>query len=417
MRERLLVLGLAAGALALFYVLFFPKPQQQSLGFDNGLPVSTDSRPDGYLAVWQWLRTERIPRVSLRLQYDHLQELLARPQGNVMLMTMPQRVAAREAELESLEDWVQRGNTLLIVAALDDEPPWAVATFDTLMRERLQRLTGLRFTTPGSTASSLQGLSVGKLQIRPRDGRFPLLAGIGHLETLPYVSRTWHATGVDDRLPLELASRSDDGDPAIWLERSGSGQIILCAVGSLFTNAGVLRADNAQLLANVIAWSRGPGGAVVFDDAHQGLTAFYDAQAFFADPRLHATLAWIVLLWLAFVLGSQPLRARRRKWQLLDETAYVEAGARYLAAVVRPADAAQRLIEDFLDSLRARLRLESSSMDDASHAVWQWLQTQPAVSTVERRELQACYARACAGEPINLTRLQNLLAELRRNLS
>jgi hypothetical protein len=179
----------------------------------------------------------------------------------------------------------------------------------------------------------------------------------------------------------------------------------------------VLSDDNARLLANVIAWSRDPAGAVVFDDAHQGLTAFYDAKAFFADPRLHATFGWIVLLWLAFVLGSQPLRAQRREWRPLDETVYVEAGGRYLAAVVRPADAAQRLIEDFLDSLRDRLRLDWSGAGEAPRAAWQWLRTQPAVSAAERSELQACYARACAGERVNLTRLQNLLAQLRRNLA
>lgn len=416
MRERLLVLVLAAGALALFYALFFPKPQTRSFGLENGLPLTTDPRPDGYLAVWRWLGKENIPRVSLRLQYDRLEALLAQPRGNVLLVTMPQRVAPREAELEALEGWVARGNTLLIVAALDDTPPWAIGTFDALARERIQRLTGLRFSTPTGAGSSLQEYRVGKLEIRP-NADFPLLGGIRHLETLPYPSRSWHATTVDERLPLRLAARGDDGEPVIWLARSGAGEIILCTVASLFSNAGLLHADNPRLLANVIGWSRDPAGTVVFDDAHQGLTAFYDAKAFFADPRLHVTLGWIVLLWLAFVLGSQPLRIRPRKWRPLDEAAYVEAGGRYLAAVVRPADAAQRLIDDFLDWVRARLRLESGGSGDTTRAVWHWLAAQPAVATGEYRELQACYARACAGERVNLTRLQNLLAQLRENLA
>lgn len=416
MRERLLVLALAAGALVLFYVLFFPKPHSQSANLENGSPLSTDGRPDGYLAMWQWLGKEHIPRVSLRLQYDHLGGLRTPPQGNVMLVTLPQPVVPREGELEALENWIARGNTLLIVAALDDEPPWAIGTFDSLMKERLQRLTGLHFTARVGANPVLRGLSVGKVEMRP-NGKFPLLAGIGRLETQQYLSRSWRATVTDARLPLELASRSDDGDPAVWLERSGAGQIVLFGAASLFSNAGVLRADNAQALANVIAWSRGPEGAVIFDDAHQGLTAFYDARAFFADPRLHATLGWIVLLWLAFVLGSQPLRARVREWRPLDETAYVEAGARYLAAVVRPDEAAQRLIEGFLDSLRARLRLESAAAADAVGAIWEWLDGQVAVSAAERRELQASYATACSGGRVDLTRLQNLLAQLRRNLT
>jgi len=413
MRERWITLALATGALALFYALFFPKPQAGSLGLDNGLPLSTDSRPDGYLAIWRWLERQHIPRVSLRLQYDHLRGLLARPTGNLLLVTMPQRIATRAAELTALDDWVAQGNTLVIVAALDDQPAWAIESSDPLMTERLQRLTGLHFTAATNSKSVLPTFGVGGLKIRPR-GDFPLLDRIRQVSTRSYVSRSWRARTVDSRLPLELASRSDDGDPVIWVERSGAGQIVLCAVASPFSNEGVMHADNARLLANIIAWSRGPDGTVVFDDAHQGLTAFYDAKAFFADPRLHATLGWIVLLWLAFVLGAQPLRIRRQEWRPVDETAYVEAGARYMAAVVRPADAAQRLIEDFLLSLRARL--EWAGAGDGSSVVWQWLETQAAVSTAERRELQGSYARACAGERVNLTRLQNLLARLRRNL-
>ncbi|HEX4269687.1 MAG TPA: DUF4350 domain-containing protein [Steroidobacteraceae bacterium] len=413
MRERWVTLLLAAGALAAFYALFFPKPQTRPVV--AALPLSTDKDPAGYWALWHWLGEESIAKVSLRVQYGHLSGLLKQPTGNLLLVTMPQRVATDEVELTALDRWVAQGNTVLIVAALEDDPAWAIGTLDPLMTDRLQRLTGLRFTAH-TGAKFLQTLSVGKLDVRPR-GNFPLLGNIRHITTLTYLARSWRVGTADERLPLELASRSDNGDPVMWLERQGAGQIILCAVASPFSNAGVLHDDNAALLGNIIAWSRGPGGAVVFDDAHQGLTAYYDARAFFADPRLHGTLGWIVLIWLAFVLGPQPLRVRRREWQPLDETVYVEASARYLAAVVRPGAAAQRLIEDFLDWLRGRLRLEPGEPDHAAGAIWQWLETQAAVPAAARLELQACYASACAGERPDLTRLQNLLAQLRRTLS
>jgi hypothetical protein len=416
MRERWLTLLLGAGALAAFYVLFFPKPQPRPVL--AGLPLSTDGRPEGYLAIWQWLGAEHVPRVSLRLHYGRLAGLLARPGGNVLLVTMPQRVMTRAAGLTALENWVARGNTLLIVAALDDAPDWALETTDPLLTRRLKRLTGLKLTAPAHRDSTLAELSAHSLKIRPR-GPFPLLEGVRRISARTWLARSWTAQPVPGQMPLELAARSDDGDPVLWLERRGAGQIVLCAVASPFSNAGLLQHDNARLLANIIARSLGPGGAVVFDDAHQGLTAFYDARAFFADPRLHATLGWIVLLWLVFVVGSQPLRARRREWRPLDETAYVEAGARYLAAVVLPAEAARKLIEDFLDWLRARLRLEPRPAGDAAapRAIWQWLEGQPAVPAAERRELQACYASACAGGRVDLTRLQNLLARLRGNIT
>ena len=414
MKERWATLLLAAGALAVFYALFFPKPQSQPVIASR--PLSTDRDSAGYWSLWQWLREEHIPRMSLRLQYGHLSRLLPRATGNVLLVTMPQRAAADEDEVTALDSWVAQGNTVLIVAALEDEPTWAMVNLDPLMTDRLQRMTGLRFSARSGTKAALRVLDTGTIDARPL-GAFPLLANIRHITALTHVSQSWRASTVDARLPLELAARSDNGDPILWLERQGAGQIILSAVASPFSNAGVPHDDNAPLLANIIAWSRGAGGTVVFDDAHQGLTAYYDAKAFFADPRLHATLGWIVLLWLAFVLGSQPLRVRRREWQPLDETVYVEASARYLAAVVRPGDAAQRLIEDFLDWLRARLRLDPDDPGHAAGAVWQWLEGQAAVPAGDRRELQACYASACAGEQPNLTRLQNLLAQLRETLS
>jgi Domain of unknown function (DUF4350) len=412
MRERWFTLLLAAGALAAFYALFFPKPESRPSVAT--LPLSTDKDSAGYWALWRWLGEEDVPRVSLRLQYGHLNGLLTRSTGNLLLVTMPQRVAADEDELAALDKWVAQGNTVLIVAALEDESPWAIETLDSLMTDRIQRMTGLRFTAH-TGAQLLRAVTVGTIDIHP-SGKFPLLGNVRHITTVGYISRSWQVSTADERLPLALAARSDNGDPVMWLERQGAGQIILCAAASPFSNAGVFHGDNALLLANIIAWSRGPGGAVVFDDAHQGLTAYYDAKAFFADPRLHATLGWIMLLWLAFVLGSQPLRVRRHAWQPLDETVYVEASARYLAAVVRPGDAAQRLIEDFLDWLRGRLRLEPSGAGHAP-AIWEWLEEQPAVSDGDRRELQACYASACAGERVNLTRLQNLLAQLRGTLS
>lgn len=420
MRERLVVLALAAGALGLFYALFFPKPPGGTTVARTGGPLSNDERADGYLAVWRWLEKERIPAVSLRYRYDHLTALATAPTGNLLLVTMPQRVATRTAELAALDGWIRRGNSLLIMAALDDEPGWALDTSDPLLRQRLRTLTGLDFKAATGARALAKALVADRLSIQPR-GYQPLVAGVASVTArIPWPARSWHAEPGGELLPLELAKRADNGDPAIWLERRGAGQVILMAVASPFSNAGITLGDNARLLANIVSWSRGPRGSVIFDDTHQGLTAYYDANAFFVDPRLHHTLGWLLLLWLAFVLGSQPMRALPCGWRPVDESAYVEAAARYLAAVVPPAEAAQRLIEDFLDSLRPRLHSAAAAdpADGAStEAIWPWLAAQAGVSAAQHRELQATYARACAGERVNLTRLQNLLAQLRRNLA
>ncbi len=405
MRERLTTLALAAGALLLFYALIFPKPQGPRIS--DGQPLSTDARPYGYLAIWRWLGTERIPRVSLRRRYARLPGLLSRPRGNVLLVTLPQRIPMRPAGLAYLKHWVAQGNTVLIAAALDDTPLWAADLPDGAELDDLERLTGLRFT-PRAITSALRALTVRHPRIAPR-GPSPLLRGVGALQPISALpSRLWRARQSGTTTPLVLAAFARRKVPALWLVPLGSGQIILTAVASPFSNAGLALGGNARFLANVLAWSRGPGGAVIFDDAHAGLAAVYDAAAFFADPRLHATLGCLVLLWLVFVLGSQPLRAAPSRWQPLDESAYIEGSARYLAAVVPPADVARRLIEQFIAQLRERMPQTDP---------WRWLAAESGVAARDCRALERFRALAHSGARLDLMQLQTLLARLRKQLT
>jgi Domain of unknown function (DUF4350) len=406
-KERALVLALAAGALTLFYILIFPKPPAGSN--DLALPLSTENRPEGYLAVWRWLAQQHIPAASLRRRYDRLPVLLSKPTGNLLLMSMPQRIPARAVELAQLESWVERGNTLLIVAAIHDTPTW-IANADPLFQEKIERLAGLHFAAPAVGKLDLKTLTTDRLDIHPR-GDHPLVAGVRNItavSTLP-LRRAQLSSG-NDTIPLELTVGVDSHDSTLWLVRRGAGQVILSTVASPFSNGAIPLADNARLLANIVGWCRELGATVVFDDAHQGATDYYDGKAFFADSRLHRTLGWIVFLWLALVLGSLPLRAARRSWQPIDETAYVEASARYLAAVVPPSETAQRLIENFLRGTGAG----THSARDCD--LWKPFDSDPRVPARQRRALHALYERACSGKRVDLARLQNLLAQLRRNL-
>ena len=406
-KERALMLALAAGALALFYILFFPKPPNTANEIVR--PLSSESRPEGYLAVWRWLGEQHRRTVSLRYRYDRLPALMAKPTGNLLLVTLPQWVPARSVELERLTDWVERGNTLLIMAAIDDTPPWSLDA-DPLLKEKLEQLTGMELETRPAGKANLKSLLVDRLDIVPRGGH-PLLAGVRHITAASKLPvRGARLNGPEDSIPLELATRADTGEPTLWLMRRGAGQIVLSSVSSPFSNGAVALTDNARALANIIAWCCGPGATVIFDDAHQGATAYYDGRAFFADPRLHHTLEWIVFLWLVLVLGALPLRAVLRSWQPLDEGAYVEASARYFANVVPPNEAAQRLIESFLR------RLGADAHANREPALWESFDEDSRVSESQRRTLHVLYEHACAGKRVDLVRLQNLLTQLREKL-
>jgi uncharacterized protein DUF4350 len=405
----MLVLALAAGALALFYVLFFPKPRADSDQIAR--PLSSESRPEGYLAMWRWLEEAHIRTVSLRYRYDRLPSVLLKPTGNLLLVTLPQWVPARAPELEKLESWVARGNTLLVMAAIHDTPPWSLDA-DPLLKDKLERLTGLHLETPRSGKAGLKALLADRLDLVPR-GEHPLLAGVRHItaaSTLPL--RNARLNEPDETIPFELATRADSGEPALWLLRRGAGQILLSSVASPFSNGAVTLTDNARFLANIIAWCCGPGATVVFDDGHQGATAYYDGRAFFADPRLHHTLGWLVLIWLILVLGLLPLRAVARSWQPVDEGAYVEASARYFSNVVSPNEVGQRLIESFLRRLGTGIGTAPAHESD----LWNLFDQDSRVSNTQRGALHRLYEHACAGKRVDLVRLQNLLAQLRENL-
>jgi hypothetical protein len=219
----------------------------------------------------------------------------------------------------------------------------------------------------------------------------------------------WRATPMDASAILQIADTADtaDGEGAIWVKQQGQGQIVTLAVAGLFSNREIGKVDNAKFLSNLVAWSLREGGVVIFDDAHQGSVSYYDAKAFYADPRLHRTLAWLVLLWLVFVLGVQGLRAHVNNWRPADVTAFVSTSGDFFASALTPAAAANRMLTNFFNSIRRRLGAAEDGVP-----MWEWLASQAAVPLDEVTELRELHRRVQDGRRFDLSRLQNLLSSL-----
>src|SRR6185437_1588271 len=128
-REALVAPLLALGALALFYTLLFPKVQTRSAA---AAPLSTERGPEGLAAAAQWLRQAGIPVVSLRDRYSALAGVSSPGQGNLLITSLPERVPMRAAEQAQLLHWICSGNTLLLLAAIDDTPAWAATGGDAI---------------------------------------------------------------------------------------------------------------------------------------------------------------------------------------------------------------------------------------------------------------------------------------------
>ncbi len=415
MKERLVTLGLAAGALALFWILMFPKPASMQ---SAPRPLSTVPEGEGYLGLSRWLTATGVPTTQLHRRFDQLSDrsVSARPTGNLLITTLPFDVVLHPREHVALDQWVGAGNTVLVLAALDDTPLWS-AVSDNFVPE-LQKLTAIRFTSrqaqnQDTVTRAREGLRAAltpagrEIELRP-SGRISLLHGVNHLDTLsPLPSTQWQAQSSSPAPVLELARRTDTADPVLWLKASGNGIVVVSAYASLFSNGVIGKADNAQLLSNIIAWSLTPGGRVIIDDAHQGALDEYDAAKFFADPRLHRTLLWLVVLWLAWVLATQPLRASAPNTSGLDESAMLRVTARFFAGVLRPVASAQWLLDEFFDRLRRRHGLAHSPAPP-----WDWLASHAGVTGAALAELRELHARTQAGQRVSLVRLQRIISQI-----
>jgi hypothetical protein len=416
-KDRLITLAFALGALALCYALFLPKSPDAAQAVPR--PLSTESGPTGYLAAWTWLQGEHVPVRAFREHYDALNRR-GRPgstTGNVLLTTLPHDGPLGPGEAAQLDAWVERGNTLLVAAAFDDTPAWAFADGARLQRET-ERLARFKFEVVNPEKGGAGALPVAALApaptlvIEPR-GEHPLLSGVHSLQAMSDLPASrWRAVPMDNSAVLAVGRVSDVEDAAIWVRREGDGQVILFAVAGLFSNRDIGSRDNARLLANAVAWALGPGGTVMFDDGHQGAVNYYDAKAFFADPRLHRTVAWLVLLWFVFVLGAQQFRRRGNAWHPVDVTAFVATSGEFLASALTPVAAGSRLLANFFNAIRHRLRLREDGAP-----VWEWLSSQARVRAEDVQELRDFEERIRSGGRIDLLRLQNVLSRVQGNIT
>src|SRR5690349_1647620 len=125
MKDRLLTLALALGAFVAFYILVAPKatmPQERVTR-----PLSTEAGPNGYLGMFRWLTAEKIAVESFRERYSGLAAATASaPTGNLLITTTPHIYPLRRAEGQPLQEWIEAGNTMLVLAGLSDTPEWSM---------------------------------------------------------------------------------------------------------------------------------------------------------------------------------------------------------------------------------------------------------------------------------------------------
>jgi hypothetical protein len=265
----------------------------------------------------------------------------------------------------------------------------------------LKVLSGIDFD-PGAAAVK-QGRS--SLALLPNHAHVYFSGVQRVLASAPPTAQLWTARMPYDGYLLALAHEDESGQTLMWTRPVGEGRIVVCALGSIFTDGALGEADNARLLSNIVGASRGRRGAVIFDDYHQGLSSAYDPEKFYADPRLHLTALVLLLVWLAWVLGATPLRVPVVRLAAPREADLVRAHGAFLARVLPPDLAVQRLFEHFFRRIGART--------DPSHAdPWQQLRALAHVSDAQVAQLRRWHEQNVTGARVALVPLYNLMRRI-----
>ncbi len=420
MNERLTVLAGGLLALLLVYVLLVPKQNPMP---PLSRPTSRDSGPNGYMALQQWLERAGLRTLSLRLRFDALasSELNMPKQGNILLVSMPHLSRPRFDEIHKLRQWVVQGNTLVIVAAINDVPAWALRSDQEFFREDLESITLATFVDPDTDNSkSLKSVLVDSLpvektilNVRPSLAH-PLFEGVDTLYGESDFGLKPQKILMGEHAPLlELASGSQTELGILWEQRRGSGRIILSAYSSLFSNRAIGKLQNRNFVGNLLRYHLAPDGFFIFDDMHQGLSELYDPKAFFADSRLHYSLYFIVAFWLLYLIGfSNRLGGPNTAVPIAGEEDFVRAIGRFFARQLEPAEAARRMFEKFFNDIRRQ-----RSMRETGEPIWDVLDRSPLVRKEKLDELRKAYTATQAGRKLSLIKLHNQINTLRKALA
>lgn len=449
MRERGVALLLALAALAAFYGMWLRPTPALDPDADTARPTTAERRGNGYAALNTWLERSGIATRSFRERYTALPELATAARGNLLIISLPGVVMFNNDEFRALDAWVRRGNTLLICAALIDQPGWGAGRTSSTVVE-IESLTGIEFETLAARAQRLDQTPLAQrvaeadardaaaeqaeekkepLLGNPRRtldepeqiilspaGPHVLLRGVRSLalET-DYAAEDWTLRMPYDNFVLTLA-RAPNGEGALFEQRVGRGRILLSSGGSLFTNRALGSADNARLFGNIVSGVLAPGGEVLFDDLRQGLSANYDPARFYRDPRLLRTVLIVLVLWLIWVLGSTRLRAPPAVTYDPSEAELVRHAGTFIARTVAPHHTALGLFDDFFMQVARVARGAGGAPAAERGDLWQWLERHAAILPQELDQLRTWYADARAARRPPLAPLQNLLDNLARRL-
>ncbi|MEM7096944.1 MAG: DUF4350 domain-containing protein [Pseudomonadota bacterium] len=411
MNDRLINIGGMLIALVVLAALMLP---QGDAPFPR--PTSEAEGMRGYAAMARWLAANQIPVVSHRARLSELPEdPSVASTGNILFITMPWKTPLSHDEQEAVEFWVSRGNTLVLVAALNDTLNWSQTGLSLI--EDLHQMTSITFAALEAEDRVIRTGMINatiELPLYPTSSHpltrdvVELVASTDQFTNLHNPIRTLYSSSITGL--VEVSGYDAD---AVWQVHWGSGSVVIVGMASLFSNRDIAKADNARFLNNIVDLHLGEDGQFIFDDYHQGLSTLYDPDAFFADSRLWWTVLFALGFWAVYMVGSS-VRLVDPDQKISDpqQGDLVKALGGFMTRKLTAVDTGRLMIDEWLSELEAK-----GLITEPDETVWSKLRNLPLLDKHILKLIEADAATLADNKKVNLIRLHNHINTLRRNMS
>ena len=274
--------------LAIVVLLAFANRRPQRTEHDTWLPSSFNPTGAGNMALFQTLEDLNWPVDRWR---EPLSRLSSYGTGNALIITRSRqgtRASFSDQEIALLDDWVKKGNTLLLLGALDDwdDTRAMLRQIGFIAPDKMVTASALlqpfeRETAQTEQAPALEGTNETGTMILPDSTPLPF--------TFPHQSKIL---------------REVQGHPVLIDVPRGAGHVICGASDRWLSNSFLGQGDNLAIFLQLLTPNGRPPNHLFFEESHHGFSAVYAMVRLLDHPGVRFAGMLALLGSLAFLATS-----------------------------------------------------------------------------------------------------------------